>query len=119
MSLKERNRHMKQGLCFRCHKAGHISRECAQTRPTGSRPIQNTNTPPVTSSSSTIPNILLPLIPKPPTPMPESRQYIKNSLTTRKTNLPMTSKARVFKEVAYLDVSTRPLIPSPFHLNYY
>ena len=57
MSLEERDRHMKQGLCFRCHQAGHVSRECAQTRPMGSRPIRNTNTPLVTSSSSsTIPN---------------------------------------------------------------
>jgi len=56
MSLEERDRHMKQGLCFRCHQARYVSRECAQTRPTGSRPIQNTNTPPVTFSSSTIPN---------------------------------------------------------------
>jgi len=39
MSLKERDRHMKQGLCFRCHQARHISRECAETRPTESRPI--------------------------------------------------------------------------------
>jgi len=56
MSLEERDRHMKQRLCFRCHQAGHVSQECAQTRPTGSRPIRNTNTPPVTSFSSTIPN---------------------------------------------------------------
>jgi len=59
MSLEERDRHMKQGLCFRCHQTGHVSQECAQTRPTGSRPIQNMNTPPVTSftfTSSTIPN---------------------------------------------------------------
>jgi len=56
MSLEERDRHMKQGLCFRCHQAGYLFQECAQTRPTGSRPIQNMNTPPVASSSSTIPN---------------------------------------------------------------
>jgi len=56
MSLEERDRHIKQGLCFRCHQAGHISRECAQTRPMGSRPIRNMNTPPVASSSFIILN---------------------------------------------------------------
>jgi len=43
---------MKQGLCFRCHQARHVSRECAQTRTNGSRSIQNMNTPPVAFSFS-------------------------------------------------------------------
>jgi len=57
MSLDERDRHMKQRLCFRCHQARYVLWECAQTRTNGSRSIQNMNTPPVASSSSyTTPN---------------------------------------------------------------
>lgn len=28
MSQAERERHIKEGLCYRCHKTGHLSREC-------------------------------------------------------------------------------------------
>ena len=28
LSQEDQDRHFKQGLCFICHKAGHIAREC-------------------------------------------------------------------------------------------
>ena len=30
MSQEERKRHVEGGLCFRCHKKGHLSRECPE-----------------------------------------------------------------------------------------
>lgn len=35
MSPEEQQRHYKQGLCFNCHKTGHISRDCPEKKKTG------------------------------------------------------------------------------------
>ena len=32
MTAEERDRHFKEGLCFTCHKAGHLSRNCPEKR---------------------------------------------------------------------------------------
>jgi hypothetical protein len=28
LTPEERDRHIKEGLCYRCHKSGHLSRDC-------------------------------------------------------------------------------------------
>src|SRR5258705_13736646 len=35
LSKDERERHVKEGLCFVCHKTGHMSRECPMGRNKG------------------------------------------------------------------------------------
>ena len=32
MSVEERKRHFENGLCFRCHKAGHQSKDCPEKK---------------------------------------------------------------------------------------
>ena len=59
MTLEERERHVKQGLCFRCHQAGHLASQCGAKPPPRSRqvaalPASNTATP-VASSATTPP----------------------------------------------------------------
>ena len=39
MSQEERKRHVEGGLCFRCHKKGHLSRDC----PSKGKPQQGGN----------------------------------------------------------------------------
>jgi len=111
MSLDEWDRHMKQGLCFRCHQARHVSQECAQTRPTGSRPIRTTNTPPI-ASSSTAPNHPPPTYTKATDAYARIKAIYKELPDNEKTKLIDNLKNMGFKEAAYLDISPRPR----FHL---
>jgi hypothetical protein len=55
LTTEQREEHMKKGLCFKCHKSGHRSREC--TEPGRTPPVK---TPPAYSprptTSSSVPN---------------------------------------------------------------
>ena len=64
MTLEERERYIKQGLCFRCHQPGHVSRECGQSR---SRTVAAVGT-----SSTFAPSPLIPQ--QPPQTPPTSAQ---------------------------------------------
>ena len=56
MTIEEREKHIRNGLCFRCHQTGHVARECALPGPSRSRQVNNTYHAPTPAPTSPTPS---------------------------------------------------------------
>ena len=55
MTAEERTEFMRKGLCFRCKKSGHISRDCPEKKGNTIAPTPSTSTPSSTATTSNAP----------------------------------------------------------------
>jgi hypothetical protein len=61
MAMEERERHIRNGLCFRCHQSGYVTQECTSPGSSQSRQVNTLSSN--TSASSSAPPVLTYILP--------------------------------------------------------